>query len=68
MIGYFEVYDSGLDLLKCSAAFPRQITCVALFIAFNPYSPGYSYVSSANRDPDTRTRVGGPSTGIHVHE
>ena len=35
---------------------------------FNPYPPGYSYVSSANRDPDTRTRVGGPSTGIRVHE
>ena len=34
----------------------------------NPYPPGYSYVSSVNRDPDTRTRVGGPSTGIRVHE
>ena len=34
----------------------------------NPYSPGYSYLSSANRDPDTRTWVGGPSTGIRVHE
>ena len=34
----------------------------------NPYPPGYSYMSSASRDPDTPTRVGGPSTGIRVHE
>ena len=34
----------------------------------NPYSPGYSHMSSANRDPDTPTRVGGPSTGIRVHK
>ena len=36
--------------------------------SLNPYPPGYSYVSSANRDPDMRTRVGGPSTRICVHE
>ena len=34
----------------------------------NPYPPRYSYVSSANRDLDMRMRVGGPSTGIRMHE
>ena len=35
---------------------------------FNPYSPGYAYVSSASRDMDMHSRTGGPSTGIRVHE
>ena len=34
----------------------------------NPYPPGYLYMSSASRDPDMCTRVGGPSTRIRVHE
>ena len=52
---------------RCYVLLQKVYICVFVTV-FNPYPPGYSYVSSANRDPDTRTRVGGPSTGIRVHE
>ena len=53
------------DFISASAG---ETGSLCLKKRFNPYPPGYSYVSSASRDPDTRTRVGGPSTGIRVHE
>ena len=50
--------------LPCAGLFPGARSC-----SLNRYSPEYAYVSSANRDPDTHSWVGGPpSTSIRVYE
>ena len=53
----------GPTLAKVSAFMPSTLPESSGFTAdllhgFNPYSPRYSYVSSANRDPGTHSRVG----------
>ena len=62
---WWNACEHRLDLGLYS--YPKEFFGNGVRTHVNPYSPGYSYESSANRDPDTRSQVGGPSTGICVH-